>query len=257
MTWKDDLAQLQGVRDTLRKDGHLMTTWERTQATRLVEELRVRFYPVITAGAVAEMRGSLKGLEAAKAAVVQARQDEAQRWNAGLLAGTMTLIKARVEAVIQNGDNAIAGVTVSGGLREVFEDSLQGDASAQRATCEVFKGLLPLVPEGARLEANALRGESERRLADMRTTEAMVAAGQNVRQAFTAAVAKVNELDRISMTIDGHGVKDVFAKTDLTRAAARLNVDRMTGAVSVLAEDDPRVTGFEEPHFDQLEAVGG
>ncbi len=256
-TWRDEVAELEGARKRLQQYGQEMTPHERRTAEELVRDLRDQSYARITAGAVAEMEAALDGLQKAQAAVGSARQAEARRWDPQKVSGHMALVRDRVQAVISRGDNPLMGDTIVGGLREVFDDAMRGDEVAQRGACEIFRGVLGMVPAQDRQDANHLRAAAERRLTELRDTPEIGQAKVAAREAFGAAAAKKDELERISQAIDGHGVVDVFASTALTRVARRLNVDRMTGAVSVLDPNDPAVLGYEIVMPGAIETAGG
>jgi len=260
--WIDSLKKLEAARAHLSAKGGIMTAYERDEAQTALREMRERERPAIVAGAVGMMRESLEAVQAAQQGVLEARQAEERRWDAGKLTAEAAQAKAQVEKALAVGNaNPFTGESVSSRLQTVWDQAKLGDTYRQRAYCEAIEGIVAVVPSGDRQAVSAVQYAAKRLLQELRDTDEIVAARTKAREAFEVAAVEVKYLDRTSQIVDGHGVRDQWVQTELSREARRLSVDPLAGTVSVLAEDDPRVTGFElvwpGSPADALEAAGG
>jgi parvulin-like peptidyl-prolyl isomerase len=247
-SWLDHLEELKAARDEFRMYAGIMTQYEQSVIQRDIDARRAQAQPIIEAGILGEFQAAVAGYQAAQANLKQAKLAEARRFDTIKLKGEIEAVKALVDLALSSTSPAFGfghGVSKADHLKAIYQEAQEsGDLLKRRAAAEVLRGINPegMTPE-VRMEINHLTHQAERDLNSLRTTEGMTQA-EAARLAAQDKVAESVEGVKITHAIlDGGSIDNLFVTGPLVKAYRRVKV--IDGELTVLAEDDPQVTGVE------------
>ncbi len=180
--WIDQLISIRALREELAKYGGMMDPYARSVITREIASKVDAVRPAAVNGALADWRGTIQKYQDARAKFEQARQKEADSYDAGKLAGEINLLQTMIGL---NSKQASPFKKQPDGLQKIYQDAANSaDKHRRRAAAELFAAM----DGGKDLAMVELVRKAKNDLATMLDTP-------EVKQAAQGVIDGLNELE--------------------------------------------------------------
>lgn len=235
---KDEYNKVTGYPDTPRYIVDSLTE----EVNQSIAELR----PKVVKAAIAEHAGKIDSFKWAQAKVKRAIANEIARWDPRQLLDQMEFTRARVQAVLDAGDDLLLQKNAGSDLEAIYnEAAISDDPVRLRAAAEVFRSVLFKMPqtvgdEGRKI-ANRLQFRAEDDLRQLKETEELKAAQEGENAAWQELLNVQEDLFRASRVLDGYDADFIFASNEFSQAVRRVRV--LNDERVILEANDPDVTG--------------
>ncbi len=169
--WRESLKELKAARDQYNQYTNIMTPFERAIIEKSIVEQREKIEKSVLTGAITEWNNAIDHVKTSFEIVDLMKAKEVKRWNASEINSQRQMMEDRIKTELGRDDIGRAVKNLEG----FFEDGMRGTVEQQRATCEVFRGLVKLLPKGNNpithevLSANGLATKANLKLKELRT----------------------------------------------------------------------------------------
>lgn len=248
-TWRDQLQTIKIAREEYAKAVSYSDTpgYIADSLRHEIEDKIQAVRPTIIKASIAEHAEKIDGFKKARSKVQEAVANEIRRWDARQLLDQMELTRARVQAVLDIGVDAMTKRSPGPGLEAIYQEAKEsGDPVRLRAAGEVFKSVLYSIPIGydqeTRQAANHLQFRAEEELRQLKETDELKAAHEAEKQAWNDLTVMQDELIETSKVLEGDDPTNPFVLNDFARAVRRVRL--IDGEPDILEPNDPEVTGI-------------
>jgi len=240
MFWKRQLEELREARQSLNDSWQSATELERQLATKRYHQLQAGYEPSILNGSLAEWNAAADRAGDAIGAVMDAKAAEVRSWDASALSSEMDVIEKRIQLLINSGSGSDMGddPTISK-LKAIYDENINcGSRERERATGEVFSGLLGFVHSGGVLDRapfNALQAQAKYDLAEIRHTAAIDTSEDSARLAINglnAAKGKLQDVDSL-LGYNRFGGSEIGCSQIYTAITSRVEADNIGNVIKV------------------------
>lgn len=254
--WKWQARELIEAARELREHGSEMDEYTRNRIKEEIRQRKEMHFGTIRAGIVEEINAAIDDLQQAQQAREYVRAAEARSWEAGKMANALQLARAQVDILVNSGaGGGFGGVTPSMRFKALWREAQAGgDRYMIRALSEVLEGAQAKDHE-TQLTVNVIAREASAEVAKLRHTSALQAADQAVKESEEYLLKAVDVDRQAWIDLGESDPANVLDYGTVAQTLRRVRIDR-TGQVSILAADDPEVTGVSWEKFDMPTAGG-
>lgn len=247
-SYKDLLKEIRTAKEEYQKAAPLMSEWQRQTIAADIREKKAAYSGAIYQAVKTEMDTAIVAYKNALIKTAAARTKEIASWESGKLRDELELAKIRVQNAFENRE---PGRTVTSRVKAIYEDALaSGDRYKIRAVAEVLNGAgwNSKLPRGEGAGIDIIGGQAAEQLQKMLRTDAVIEAEQGEARAAEQLVNTRNEVYKVGELM-GDVMQGMTPVGRYWRLFRRVDIDA-AGKLSVLDEDDPRITGVDLSKLD-------
>lgn len=236
--WVEALDVFVAAKNHYNANKTKMSQYEAETNFNELKAFKNQWQPVIEQGIIGEFESAANGYRNASLRLDQAKTKEAGRFSSASLQANQSLIKDRIKTELSRMNSFDTLEKVIG---KHYEDGLRGDLDSKRATLEVMRGLVDMVPSDRRQEANRIAVKANRDLEALRYTPEIQEAEKGLQDAQRFVEKKAQDM----ATVGTHLMQDPtgpFGGIDPIGKAIRRVQYNEDGSLRILPADAQRIS---------------
>ena len=245
--WYSIVTDINNKSRELKKMESVMTQYEKLTVSNYLKEQREAHYSTIYNGAYESLFTIANKWETAKMKLQSAKQNEINRFDPGRLNQEMNYFQSVVNSITKG---QVSGLEPDNNrLKKIAAEVKQsGDIHKIRAFAEVME-TVPLhgFDQQKKFEALEIISEAKTNLDQIRLTPEIQTATAEIEAAKTDLLKEKEAFRLVGQVMDGVNTDfNIETNSAFEKTAKRIHIDRNSGNIEILAEDDRRVLGYGE-----------
>jgi hypothetical protein len=245
--WNSLFLDISNKTREFRKSESIMTQYEKQTVSNYIKEQREAHYNTIYRGAYYNLFTAANKWETAKMKLQSAKQSEINRFDPGRLNQEMNYFQSVVNSITHSDRSGIEAD--DNRLKRIAAEVKQsGDIHKIRAFAEVVE-TVPLhgFDQQKKFEALEIVSEAKTNLDQIRQTPEIQTATAEFETAKTDLLKEKEAFQFIGKVMDNIPPGfNIFTNSAFEQTAKRIHIDRNSGNIEILAENDVRVLGYRE-----------